>query len=124
MIKNVSRYLKISKIDEGNYGVTYKAKDVQSEKIVAIKKIKLISKKNDNNILGQTKKKLEKTGHKINKALNKVKGVLKVKSNPYYAKLEEIRAKYGLSVFSDEEILRALEETNGNVDEALAKLFH
>ena len=41
MIKNVSRYLKISKIDEGNYGVTYKAKDVQSEKIVAIKKIKL-----------------------------------------------------------------------------------
>ena len=41
MIKNVSRYLKISKIDEGTYGVTYKAKDVQSEKLVAIKKIKL-----------------------------------------------------------------------------------
>ena len=41
MIKNVSRYIKISKIGEGTYGVVYKAKDVQSEKIVALKKIKL-----------------------------------------------------------------------------------
>ena len=41
MIKNVSRYIKLSKIGEGTYGVIYKAKDVQSEKIVALKKIKL-----------------------------------------------------------------------------------
>ena len=41
MIKNVSRDIKLSKIGEGTYGVIYKAKDVQSEKIVALKKIKL-----------------------------------------------------------------------------------
>ena len=41
MIKNVSRYLKISKIGEGTYGVVYKAKDIQTEKIVALKKIRL-----------------------------------------------------------------------------------
>ena len=41
MIKNVSRYIKLSKIGEGTYGVVYKAKDVQSEKIVALKKIRL-----------------------------------------------------------------------------------
>lgn len=41
MIKNVSRYLKLSKIGEGTYGVVYKAKDIQTEKLVAIKKIRL-----------------------------------------------------------------------------------
>ena len=41
MIKNVSRYIKLSKINEGTFGVIYKAKDVQSEKIVAIKKVKI-----------------------------------------------------------------------------------
>ena len=109
---------------EKRLGIIHEHAYYKIQSLEQYKNTDLISKKNDNNILGQTKKKLEKTGHKINKALNKVKGVLKVKSNPYYAKLEEIRAKYGLSVFSDEEILRALEETNGNVDEALAKLFH
>ena len=41
MIKNVSRYIKLSKINEGTFGVIYKAKDVQSEKIVALKKLKI-----------------------------------------------------------------------------------
>ena len=41
MIKNVSRYMKISKIGEVNNGIVYKAKDVQSEKVVALKKVKL-----------------------------------------------------------------------------------
>ena len=41
MIKNVSRYIKLSKIREGTFGVIYKAKDVQSEKIVELKKVRL-----------------------------------------------------------------------------------
>jgi len=41
MIKNVSRYLKLSKIGEGTYGIVYKAKDVQTERIVALKKVRI-----------------------------------------------------------------------------------
>ena len=86
----------------------------------------LISKKN--NILKKAEKKLEKTGQKIeqnvNKALNKFKGVIGIKSNEQYAKLETIRAQYELAAVSDDEILKALEEANGNIDEAVAKLFH
>ncbi|CAD8088929.1 unnamed protein product [Paramecium primaurelia] len=35
------RYIKIQKIGEGAYGIIYKAKDVQTEEIVALKKFKL-----------------------------------------------------------------------------------
>ena len=41
MIKNVSRYVKQEKIGEGTYGIVYKAKDVQTEKLVALKKIRI-----------------------------------------------------------------------------------
>jgi len=41
MIKNVSRYIKQVKIGEGTYGIVYKAKDVQTEKIVALKKVRI-----------------------------------------------------------------------------------
>ena len=41
MIKNVSRYVKQSKMGEGTYGIVYKAKDVQTEKIVALKKVRI-----------------------------------------------------------------------------------
>lgn len=37
----VERYLRISKIGEGTYGVVYKAKDTINNQIVAIKKIRL-----------------------------------------------------------------------------------
>ncbi|KAJ2446609.1 Cyclin-dependent kinase catalytic subunit, partial [Coemansia sp. RSA 2337] len=35
------RYLKLDKVGEGTYGVVYKARDLQSGKIVAMKKIRL-----------------------------------------------------------------------------------
>ena len=41
MIKNVSRYEKQAKIGEETYGIIYRAKDVQTGKIVAIKKIRM-----------------------------------------------------------------------------------
>ena len=41
MIKNVSRYIKQEKLGEGTYGIVYKAKDVQTEKIVALKKVRI-----------------------------------------------------------------------------------
>ena len=41
MIKNVSRYVKQAKLGEGTYGIVYKAKDVQTEKIVALKKVRI-----------------------------------------------------------------------------------
>ena len=41
MIKRISRYQKIDKIGEGIYGEVFKAKDLESNNIVAIKKIKL-----------------------------------------------------------------------------------
>lgn len=39
----MDRYHKIEKIGEGTYGVVYKAKDVQTNDIVALKKIRLDS---------------------------------------------------------------------------------
>ncbi len=39
----MDRYHKIEKIGEGTYGVVYKAKDVQTTDIVALKKIRLDS---------------------------------------------------------------------------------
>lgn len=38
---NRERYEKIEKIGEGTYGVVYKAKDIISNELVAIKKIRL-----------------------------------------------------------------------------------
>lgn len=35
------KYIKIQKIGEGAYGIIYKAQDVQTEEIVALKKFKL-----------------------------------------------------------------------------------
>jgi len=35
------RYQRIEKIGEGTYGVVYKAKDVQTDKVVALKKIRM-----------------------------------------------------------------------------------
>lgn len=40
-MKKAKRYQKISKIGEGTYGVVYKAKDLQTSEIVALKKIRL-----------------------------------------------------------------------------------
>ena len=111
---------KVGMIHEHAY---YKIQNMQQYNSTDLK-----SKKKDNDFLRNAGKKLEKTGHKIeqnvNKALNKFKGALGLKSNENYAKLEAIRAQYELAAVSDDEILKALEETNGNIDEAVARLFH
>ena len=39
--KRLNEFRKVRKIGEGTYGIIYKAKDVQSEKFVALKKIRL-----------------------------------------------------------------------------------
>lgn len=41
MIKRICKYQKISKVGEGTYGVVYKAKDLQTNEIVALKKVRL-----------------------------------------------------------------------------------
>ena len=41
MFKRICKYKKISKIGEGSYGVVYKAKDLQTNQYVALKKIRL-----------------------------------------------------------------------------------
>ena len=38
---NMDRYEKIAKIGEGTYGVVYKARDKNTEELVALKKIRL-----------------------------------------------------------------------------------
>lgn len=43
MIKRYNKYEKLEKIGEGTYGVVYKAKDIISNKLVALKKIRLNS---------------------------------------------------------------------------------
>ena len=41
MFRRICKYQKLSKIGEGTYGVVYKAKDLQSNELVALKKIRL-----------------------------------------------------------------------------------
>lgn len=41
MFRRICKYQKLSKIGEGTYGVVYKAKDLQSNRLVALKKIRL-----------------------------------------------------------------------------------
>ena len=41
MFRRICKYQKLSKIGEGTYGVVYKAKDLQSNVLVALKKIRL-----------------------------------------------------------------------------------
>lgn len=41
MFRRICKYQKLSKIGEGTYGVVYKAKDLQNNQIVALKKIRL-----------------------------------------------------------------------------------
>ena len=41
MFKRICKYKKISKIGEGSYGIVYKAKDLQTNQFVALKKIRL-----------------------------------------------------------------------------------
>lgn len=41
MFRRICKYQKLSKIGEGTYGVVYKAKDLQSNQLVALKKIRL-----------------------------------------------------------------------------------
>lgn len=43
MTSKKERYEKIDKIGEGTYGVVYKAKDVKTNDIVALKKIRLLA---------------------------------------------------------------------------------
>jgi serine/threonine protein kinase len=41
MVNGLEKYQKLDKLGEGTYGVVYKAKNIQTGEIVAIKKIRL-----------------------------------------------------------------------------------
>lgn len=45
--RNVERFRKLNRIDEGTYGVVYRAKDLETEEVVALKQLKLAAAKSD-----------------------------------------------------------------------------
>lgn len=84
----------------------------------------LVTKKKINHLIEKTGEKIGKAGNKVSKVFGNVKDMISTRiknNNP--SKIKEIRKHYDLSAVTDEQIKKALDDNNGNVDAAIASLF-
>ena len=83
------------------------------------------TKKAINQIVEKAEEKIEKVGYKVGKVIEDVKEKIssKIKENKNHSKIKLMRQRYDLSAVSDEQIKKALEANNGDIEGAIASLF-